>query len=74
MAVLFWFFNVPYPKHEQRKLKKQFITIGQQLAPLTEARVWRFGLALWRSLRLRRFRFALALWLPKYYMQEYGRT
>jgi MFS transporter, NNP family, nitrate/nitrite transporter len=69
MAVLFWFFTYPDPKHEQRKLKKQFITIGQQLAPLTEARVWRFGLAYY-------FVFggfvALALWLPKYYMQEYG--
>ncbi len=40
-----------------------------QLAPLTEARVWRLGLAYY-------FVFggfvALALWLPKYYMQEYG--
>jgi NNP family nitrate/nitrite transporter-like MFS transporter len=69
MAVAFWFLTFPDPKHEARKLKKEFLTIGQQLAPLTEARVWRFGLAYY-------FVFggfvALALWLPKYYMQQYG--
>ena len=69
MAVVFWFFTYPDPKHEQRKQKKEHITLGQQLAPLVEARVWRFGLAYY-------FVFggfvALALWLPKYYMQEYG--
>ncbi len=68
MAVAFWFFTYPDPKHEQRKLKNEYPTIGQQLAPLAEARVWRFGLAYY-------FVFggfvALALWLPKYYMQEY---
>ncbi len=69
MAVIFWLFTFPDPKHEERKLKNEHPTIGQQLAPLTEARVWRFGLAYY-------FVFggfvALALWLPKYYMQEYG--
>jgi len=69
MAVAFWFFTYPDPKHEQRRLKRDFPTIGSQLAPLAEARVWRFGLAYY-------FVFggfvALALWLPKYYMQEYG--
>jgi len=45
MAVIFWFFTYPDPKHEERKLKKEYPTLGQQLAPLTEARVWRFGLA-----------------------------
>ena len=69
MAVLFWFFTYPDPKHEERKLKNEYPTIGQQLAPLAEARVWRFGLAYY-------FVFggfvALALWLPKYYMQQYG--
>ena len=68
MAVAFWFFTYPDPKHEQRKLTNEYPTIGQQLAPLAEARVWRFGLAYY-------FVFggfvALALWLPKYYMQEY---
>jgi len=69
MAVIFWFFTYPDPRHEERKLKKQHPTLGQQLAPLTEARVWRFGLAYY-------FVFggfvALALWLPKYYVQHFG--
>jgi len=68
MAVAFWFFTYPDPKHEQRKLSNEYPTVGKQLAPLAEARVWRFGLAYY-------FVFggfvALALWLPKYYMQEY---
>jgi NNP family nitrate/nitrite transporter-like MFS transporter len=45
MAVVFWFFTYPDPKHEERKLKNEFLSLGQQLAPLAEARVWRFGLA-----------------------------
>jgi NNP family nitrate/nitrite transporter-like MFS transporter len=69
MAVIFWFFTFPDPKHEERKRKGEFPTLGQQLAPLTEARVWRLGLAYY-------FVFggfvALALWLPKYYIGEYG--
>jgi NNP family nitrate/nitrite transporter-like MFS transporter len=69
MAVVFWFFTYPDPKLEQRKANKQHLTLGQQLAPLAEARVWRFGLAYY-------FVFggfvALALWLPKYYIGEYG--
>jgi NNP family nitrate/nitrite transporter-like MFS transporter len=69
MAVIFWFFTFPDPKLEERRKKKNFPTIGQQLAPLTEARVWRLGLAYY-------FVFggfvALALWLPKYYIGEYG--
>jgi MFS transporter, NNP family, nitrate/nitrite transporter len=68
MAVIFWLFTHPDPKLEQRKAKKEHLTLGQQLAPLTEARVWRFGLAYY-------FVFggfvALALWLPKYYIGEY---
>ena len=69
MAVIFWFFTYPDPKLEQRKRKGEFPTLGQQLAPLTDARVWRLGLAYY-------FVFggfvALALWLPKYYIGEYG--
>ncbi len=69
MAVIFWFLTFPDPKLEERKRKNVFPTIGQQLAPLTEARVWRLGLAYY-------FVFggfvALALWLPKYYIGEYG--
>ena len=69
MAVAFWFLTYPDPKSEERKQKKQFLSLAEQLAPLTEARVWRFGLAYY-------FVFggfvALALWLPKYYIGEYG--
>jgi NNP family nitrate/nitrite transporter-like MFS transporter len=71
MAVVFWLFTYPDPKHEERRQKKSYPTLAQQLAPLTEARVWRFGLAYY-------FVFggfvALALWLPKYYIGEYGLT
>jgi len=69
MAVLFWFATFPDPLHLQRQNVKTRLTLAQQLAPLTEPRVWRFGLAYY-------FVFggfvALALWLPKYYMGEYG--
>jgi NNP family nitrate/nitrite transporter-like MFS transporter len=69
MAIVFWFFTYPDPRQQERKLKKTHLSLGQQLAPLAEARVWRFGLAYY-------FVFggfvALALWLPKYYMGQYG--
>jgi MFS transporter, NNP family, nitrate/nitrite transporter len=69
MAVVFWFFTFPDPRQQERKRNKTHLTLAQQLAPLTEARVWRFGLAYY-------FVFggfvALALWLPKYYIGEYG--
>jgi NNP family nitrate/nitrite transporter-like MFS transporter len=69
MAIVFWFFTYPDPKQQERKLKKEHMPLAQQLAPLTEARVWRLGLAYY-------FVFggfvALALWLPKYYMGQYG--
>ena len=69
MAVVFWIFTFPDPKHAERSRKKTHLSLAQQLAPLTEARVWRFGLAYY-------FVFggfvALALWLPKYYISEYG--
>ena len=70
MAVLFWLFTYEDPLHkkgagQERKLP----TLGEQLAPLLDLRVWRFGLAYY-------FVFgafvALALWLPKYYVGEYG--
>lgn len=69
MAVVFWIFTFPDPKQQERMQNKTHLTLAQQLAPLTEARVWRFGLAYY-------FVFggfvALALWLPKYYIGEYG--
>ncbi|CDH46383.1 nitrate/nitrite transporter [Candidatus Contendibacter odensensis] len=70
MAALFWFFTYTDPLHEkdaQQNRSRQ--TLGQQLTPLLDARVWRFGLAY-------AFVFgafvAMALWLPKYYVGEYG--
>ena len=69
MAVLFWLCTYPDPKTEERKKSGVRLTLGQQLSPLLDMRVWRFGLAYY-------FVFgafvALALWLPKYYVTEYG--
>lgn len=68
-AVLFWFFTYPDPQHERRKREHSMPTLAEQLEPLAEIRVWRLGLAYY-------FVFggfvALALWLPKYYITEYG--
>ncbi|MET1254434.1 MFS transporter [Aliikangiella maris] len=69
MAVVFWFFTYDDPGLEERKNSGQHKTIAEQLAPLKELRVWRFGLYYY-------FVFggfvALALWLPKYYIGEFG--
>ncbi len=69
MAAVFWFFTYPDPKTEERKQSGVKLTLGQQLTPLMDLRVWRFGVAYY-------FVFggfvALALWLPKYYVGEYG--
>jgi NNP family nitrate/nitrite transporter-like MFS transporter len=69
MAIVFWFFTYPDPKTEERKQSGVKLTLGQQLTPLMDLRVWRFGVAYY-------FVFggfvALALWLPKYYIGEYG--
>ncbi|MHA1597563.1 MAG: nitrate/nitrite transporter [Alphaproteobacteria bacterium] len=69
MAVIFWFFTYPDPLLERRKSEGKLPTMGSMLLPLLEPRVWRYGLAYY-------FVFggfvALALWLPKYYMTEYG--
>ncbi len=70
MAVLFWFFTYTDPLHEKGEQENRpRPSLGQQLMPLVDPRVWRFGLAY-------AFVFggfvALALWLPKYYVGEYG--
>lgn len=69
MAIVFWFFTYNDPHQQERKAKGTHKTIAEQLAPLKELRVWRFGLYYY-------FVFggfvALALWLPRYYMGEYG--
>ena len=70
MAVLFWFFTYTDPLHRKdAQQNRPRPTLGQQLTPLLDLRVWRYGLAYY-------FVFgafvALALWLPKYYVGEYG--
>ena len=63
------FSPIPIRSSKSAGARRAFPTLGDQLAPLTEMRVWRFGLAYY-------FVFggfvALALWLPKYYVAEYG--
>jgi len=69
MAIVFWFFTYDDPMQEERKRTGEHKKLSEQLAPLKELRVWRFGLYYY-------FVFggfvALALWLPKYYVGEYG--
>jgi NNP family nitrate/nitrite transporter-like MFS transporter len=69
MAVIFWFFTYDDPQLEERTRKGNPPTLGDMLLPLQEPRVWRFGLAY--SFVFGGF-VALSLWLPKYYMAEYG--
>ena len=69
MAIVFWFFTFNDPHQEKRKASGTHKSMADQLAPLKELRVWRFGLYYY-------FVFggfvALALWLPKYYIGEFG--
>jgi MFS transporter, NNP family, nitrate/nitrite transporter len=69
MAVLFWFLTTEDPLHRKDAAARKHPALGEQLKPLLDLRVWRFGLAYY-------FVFgafvALALWLPKYYVGEYG--
>ena len=69
MAFIFLFFTYNDPQLEERRRNASFPSIGEQFKALTETRVWRYGLAYY-------FVFggfvALSLWLPKYYMAEYG--
>lgn len=68
-ALLFWFFTYPEPRLEERRRAGRYPSLIDQLAPLAEMRVWRFSLAYF-------FVFggfvAIALWLPRYYIAEYG--
>ncbi len=69
MAFVFLLFTYNDPQLEERRRTHSFPSIGAQFSALTETRVWRYGLAYY-------FVFggfvALSLWLPKYYMAEYG--
>ncbi len=69
MAFVFLMFTYNDPQLEDRRRNQSFPSVGDQFKALTETRVWRYGLAYY-------FVFggfvALSLWLPKYYMAEYG--
>ena len=69
MAVLFWFLTSEDPLHRKDAAARRHPKLSEQLLPLLDLRVWRFGLAYY-------FVFgafvALALWLPKYYVGQYG--
>jgi NNP family nitrate/nitrite transporter-like MFS transporter len=69
MAVLFWFLTYDDPAHAKGAAARRQPSLSEQLLPLLDLRVWRFGLAYY-------FVFgafvALALWLPKYYVGQYG--
>jgi NNP family nitrate/nitrite transporter-like MFS transporter len=67
IAILFWFFSWSPSYRSQRTRSRQSWT--EEMRPLRELRVWRFGLYYY-------FVFggflALTLWLPQYYVGEYG--
>ena len=70
MAIVFWFTTTQDPLHRKDAQKGRKVPkLSEQLLPLLDVRVWRFGLAYY-------FVFgafvALALWLPKYYVGEFG--
>lgn len=68
IIVLFWLFTFEDPAHADKTIARKKLCLQTQLAPLKEARVWRFGLYYY-------FVFggfvALALWLPKYYIGQF---
>ncbi len=69
IAIVFWIFTYDDPHQQERARTGVHKSMAEQLAPLKELRVWRFGLYYY-------FVFggfvALALWLPQYYVSEYG--
>ena len=72
MAFLFWFLTSEDPLHRKDAQRdRRHPKLAEQLLPLLDLRVWRFGLAYY-------FVFgafvAMALWLPKYYVGQYGLT
>jgi NNP family nitrate/nitrite transporter-like MFS transporter len=69
MAILFYFLTTEDPLHRKDAATRRRPKLAEQLLPLLDLRVWRFGLAYY-------FVFgafvALALWLPKYYVGQFG--
>ena len=64
-ALLFWFFSYSDPSH----VSGQSLTLGQQLRVLKDPRVWRY--CQYYSVVFGGY-VALALWMTKYYVGEYG--
>ena len=68
IIILFWIFTFEDPAHSDKSVARKRLCLKTQLAPLSEIRVWRFGLYYY-------FVFggfvALALWLPKYYIGQF---
>ncbi len=66
-ALLFWFFTFSDPAHKVGKA----VTVGEQLATLKDPKVWRYSQ--YYSIVFGGY-VALALWMTKYYITEYGFT
>ena len=64
-AILFWFFSYSCPDHIVGKT----VTVREQLAALKDPRVWRYSQ--YYSIVFGGY-VALALWMTKYYITEYG--
>jgi NNP family nitrate/nitrite transporter-like MFS transporter len=64
-AILFWFFTFSDPGHKV----PQTITMREQLAVLKDPRVWKYSQ--YYSIVFGGY-VALALWMTKYYISEYG--
>lgn len=67
LLVLFALIWVMTPRNDKKPA--QGLTVGQMLRPLEEVRVWRFGLY---YVVVFGAYIALAVWLPKYYVDVYG--
>jgi NNP family nitrate/nitrite transporter-like MFS transporter len=64
-AILFWFFTFSDPSHKVGKT----VTLREQLAAFKDPRVWRYSQ--YYSIVFGGY-VALALWITKYYVSEYG--
>lgn len=65
MALVFWFFTFSDPSHKVAKT----VTMREQLAVLKDPKVWRYSQ--YYSIVFGGY-VALALWMTKYYIGEYG--
>ena len=64
-AILFWFFTYSEPTHKV----SQHVTLREQLAAFKDPKVWRYSQ--YYSIVFGGY-VALALWMTKYYVSEYG--